>query len=75
MYNGSSHFGRAYQDELLRTADVWDGREIESRKQKQGQSQEQSLLRRLLGRLLRRREVIEPAPRGLLKEQQNSFSG
>jgi len=73
MYNGSNHFGRAYQDELLRTAGVWDQQELEARKQTQ--SHEQSLMRRLLGRLLRRRKAVQPSPQGLVKEQQSSFSG
>jgi hypothetical protein len=72
---GSNHFGRAYQDELLRTAGVWDQRELEARKQKQSQSQEQGLMRRLLGRLLRRREAVQPASQGLVREQNSYFSG
>jgi hypothetical protein len=47
MYNGSNHFGKAYQDEMRRVAGVFDEQEIEIRRQTR--SQEPGLLRRLLG--------------------------
>lgn len=52
MYNGSNHFGRAYQEELLRAADFEDGREREGRRQ----SHKPGMLSRLLGAIFRRRE-------------------
>jgi hypothetical protein len=49
MYNGSNHFGKAYQDEMRRVAGVFDEQEIEIRRQTR--SQEPGLLRRLFGRI------------------------
>lgn len=58
MYNGSNHFGRAYQEELLRAAGVGDGQVNESHRQ--NQSLEAGLLRRLLRGLFGRKRGVEP---------------
>ena len=71
MYNGSNHFGRAYQEEMQRVAGVWDEREAEARRQRK--SQEQGLLRRLLGGLFGRRKEAEPAPGSSLREPRPSL--
>lgn len=51
MYHGSSHFGKAYQDELLREAGVFDEQGIEIRRPIR--SRQPGLLRRLLGGIFR----------------------
>jgi hypothetical protein len=71
MYNGSNHFGRAYQEEMQRVAGVWDEREAEARRLRK--SQEQGLLRRLLGGLFGRRKEAEPAPGSSLREPRTSL--
>lgn len=55
MYNGSNHFGRAYQEELLRTADFEDGRERRGGKQ----THNPGILSRLLRAIFRHREEPE----------------
>lgn len=71
MYNGSNHFGRAYQEEMQRVAGVGDERQAEAHRQKR--SQEQGLLRRLLGGLFGRRKEAEPAPDKALREPRISL--
>jgi len=71
MYNGSNHFGRAYQEELLRAAGVGDGQVNESRRQ--NQSQGPGLLRRLLSGLFGRKREVEPFPVDFSGEKR--FSG
>jgi hypothetical protein len=51
MYHGSSHFSKAYQDELLREAGVYDEPGIKIRRPVR--SQQPGLLRRLVGGIFR----------------------
>jgi hypothetical protein len=70
MYNGSNHFGKAYQDEMRRVAGVFDEQEIEIRRQTR--SQEPGLLRRLFGRIGQRKQA-KPALTVSLHEPQPKF--
>ena len=56
MYNGSSHFGRAYQEELLRAADFEDGRERQSLRQ----AHKPGILSRLLSAIFHHRDEPQP---------------
>jgi len=68
MYNGSNHFGKAYQEELLRTAGV--GEDPEIKQFRQSQPREAGLLRRLLGKLFGSRKEAEPSLPELPHQQQ-----
>jgi hypothetical protein len=72
MYNGSNQFGKAYQEEMRRIAGVGDEQENEARRQIR--SQEQGLLRRLLGGLFGRRKEAEPAQPLSIREPRRSMS-
>jgi hypothetical protein len=54
MFNGSNHFGKAYQEELLHTAGFQDGQEIDAHRK--SQSQEQGLLIKFLSGLFGKTE-------------------
>jgi hypothetical protein len=71
MYNGSNHFGKAYQEELLRTAGVGDEQGIAGRRQ--SQSREPGLLIKLLGGLFGRRRA-EPALDGAQRSTGNAIN-
>ena len=58
MYNGSNHFGKAYQEELLRAADFEDGRERLSRRQ----AHKPGILSRLINAIFRHRQEPQPYP-------------
>lgn len=66
MYNGSTHFGRAYQEELLRTAGVGD--EQGGPRLQRSQSEEPGVLVRLLTRLFGRKKEIQPTLGEMQKE-------
>ena len=53
MFNGSTQFGRAYQEEMLRTAGFQDGGRLEAHRR--DWPQKLALLSRLLGGLFRPR--------------------
>jgi hypothetical protein len=59
MYNGSNHFDKAYQEELLRTAGV--GEDPEIKQFRKSRPRKAGLLYRLLGRLFGRRKEAEPS--------------
>jgi hypothetical protein len=69
MYNGSNHFGRAYQEELLRVAGVGEEQAVTGRRKKQ--SREPGLLTRLLSGLFGRRKESQPSLPELSRERQS----
>lgn len=71
MYNGSNHFGRAYQEEMHRIAGVSDEHQIEGRWRRK--PQEGGLLRRLFGWLSRRGKETQPASPTSIREPRTSM--
>jgi hypothetical protein len=69
MYNGSNHFGKAYQEELLRTAGV--GEDPEIKQFRQSRPRKVGLLHRLLSRLFGSRKEAEPSLPELPQKQQS----
>jgi hypothetical protein len=72
MYHDLHKFGKAYQEELQRSASRFDKHEIEGRKQRP--SQEQGLLARLVGLLLGRRKGTQPDYGPSIREPRSTFS-
>jgi hypothetical protein len=73
MFHGSSHFGRAYQEELHRIAGVSD--EQESEGVQVSRDRGPGILSLILGRLFsRRREAKRTAPASM-REQHSTFGG
>jgi len=72
MYHDLYKFGKAYQEELQRTASRFDKHEIEGRKQRP--SQEQGLLARLVGLLLGRRKNSRPDYGPSIRDPHSTFS-
>ena len=70
MYNGSNHFGKAYQDEMRRVAGVFDEQEIEIRRQTR--SKEPGLLRQLFGWIGQSKQA-KPALTVSLQKTQSKF--
>ena len=73
MYHDLHKFGKAYQEELQRTASRFDKQEIEGRRQRR--SQEQGLLARLVGLLLGRRKDTRPDSVPSIRDPHSTFSG
>jgi hypothetical protein len=72
MYHDLYKFGKAYQEELQRTASRFDKQEIEGRRQRR--SQEQGLLARLVGLLVGRRKATRPDTGPSFREPHSTFS-
>jgi hypothetical protein len=73
MYHDLHKFGKAYQEELQRSASRFDKHEFEGRKQRP--SQEQGLLARLVGLLLGRRKRTQPYYSPSIREPRSRLSG
>jgi hypothetical protein len=73
MYHGSNHFGKARQEELLKTANIENERTTDRRIQHH--PREQGILSKLIGGLFRKRKEVESVLQTTIPDKSRSANG